>query len=144
MERFSQFLHIREQIASYLSTVTEHVRRLGGEARVSHLNTVEQELLNNDFRVMVCGEFKRGKSCLVNALLGDSVVPMKVAPCTGTITELSYGPMPFLTIFPNTGNSFSAPFEELKNYATSKGTKGIHSVKLELNTPAPFVKKRSR
>ena len=100
MERFSQFLHIREQIASYLSTITEHIQRLGGIARVSHLNNIEQELLHNNFRVLVCGEFKRGKSCLINSLLGASVVPMKIAPCTGTITEVKYGQMPFLTIYP--------------------------------------------
>lgn len=43
------------------------------------------------FRISVVGEFKRGKSTLVNALVGEDVVPTGVLPLTAVSTELSYG-----------------------------------------------------
>ena len=141
MERFSQFLHIREQIASHLSTVTTHIQQLGGTARVAHLQAIERDLLSNSFRVLICGEFKRGKSCLINALLGSPVVPMKVAPCTGSVTELTYGQMPLLTVYPEQGRSFSAPFDELRNYATIQGEKGNSLRKVRVEYPSEICRK---
>jgi GTP-binding protein EngB required for normal cell division len=43
------------------------------------------------FLVAVVGEFKRGKSTLINALLGDQVVPSGVLPLTAVATNLRYG-----------------------------------------------------
>ncbi len=43
------------------------------------------------FRLLVLGDFKRGKSTLVNALLGRPVVTMDIAPETMVITEIRAG-----------------------------------------------------
>ena len=45
-----------------------------------------------DFLVAVVGEFKRGKSTLVNALVGEAVLPTGVLPLTAVATELRFGP----------------------------------------------------
>lgn len=50
--------------------------------------------LHGDFQLVVIGDFKRGKSTLVNALLGDAVVPTAVTPETVTINKLSYSDTP--------------------------------------------------
>jgi GTPase SAR1 family protein len=44
------------------------------------------------FRLCVVGEFKRGKSSLVNALLGEVVAPVDPLPETITVNSFSYGP----------------------------------------------------
>lgn len=43
------------------------------------------------FTIAVCGEFKRGKSTLINALLGEAVAPVDVMPETCTINRICYG-----------------------------------------------------
>lgn len=43
------------------------------------------------FVIAVVGEFKRGKSTLVNALLGEDVVPTGVLPLTAVSIEISHG-----------------------------------------------------
>ena len=50
------------------------------------------ESLNRDsFKVLVIGEFKRGKSTVINALLGEEVLPAYATPCTAVINEIKYG-----------------------------------------------------
>src|ERR1043166_3499110 len=43
------------------------------------------------FKVLVLGEFKNGKSTLLNAMLGHKTLPARAAPATAIITELVYG-----------------------------------------------------
>jgi ribosome biogenesis GTPase A len=47
--------------------------------------------LQQDFSLVVVGNFKRGKSTLINALLGEEIVTTNVTPETVTINEISYG-----------------------------------------------------
>jgi predicted GTPase len=42
-------------------------------------------------RVLVAGEAKRGKSTLINALLGRAVLPAGVTPLTAVATTVRYG-----------------------------------------------------
>lgn len=44
------------------------------------------------FRLAVLGQFKRGKSSLLNALLGEALLPTGVLPLTAIPTILRYGP----------------------------------------------------
>lgn len=43
------------------------------------------------FTLVILGDFKRGKSTIINALLGRPLAPVNVAPETFTINEISYG-----------------------------------------------------
>lgn len=43
------------------------------------------------FTIVVVGEFKRGKSSFINALLGESILPTDVTPETVTMNRLTYG-----------------------------------------------------
>ena len=51
------------------------------------------DYLSSDcFRMAVLGEFKRGKSTFVNALIGfPGLMPVDILPCTSALTELKYG-----------------------------------------------------
>ncbi|MBR1750348.1 MAG: dynamin family protein [Ruminococcus sp.] len=49
---------------------------------------------NEPFTLVIMGEFKRGKSTIINALLGKELAPTNVSPETYTINEISYGRVP--------------------------------------------------
>ena len=69
-------------------------RSLLGETFTELLSRWETDILNrkNDpFTLVVCGEFKRGKSSLINALLGEEVVPVNVTTETVTLNRITYG-----------------------------------------------------
>jgi GTPase SAR1 family protein len=90
----------------------------GGGERAKQLGEARDNLLQDAFRLMVVGEFKRGKSTLINALLGKDVLPARVAPCTAILTEVRYGEKPHAVLHYN--DSSKAPAEvgvdELRKY----------------------------
>ncbi|MDO4179451.1 MAG: dynamin family protein [Phascolarctobacterium sp.] len=56
--------------------------------------------INQDnFKVVVIGKFSTGKSTLINALLGEDVLPDSLDPCTAFINEIIYGAKPRATIY---------------------------------------------
>lgn len=55
---------------------------------------LRQQLMNDTFKVTVIGNFKSGKSTLINALLGQEILPANALPTTAVITEIKYGEKP--------------------------------------------------
>lgn len=60
-------------------------------ADVDHLN---ENLEKMHFQVAVVGEFKRGKTSFINALLRKQILPADVVPATATINRITYGDVP--------------------------------------------------
>ena len=140
MQTLNDFLLMREDLAFKISKLNGILGRLGLRDRKQTLESLEDLCHNARFRVLIAGEFKRGKSCLVNAMLGASVLPMKVAPCTTTISEVCYGDLPKLTVAAN-NETFDADFDNRFQYCTIQGhnalpdeQKPIRKVKIEFPT----------
>lgn len=55
------------------------------------IKDTSDKLQSQCFRVVVVGEFSKGKSTLLNALLGEEIQPVRDLPCSGTVTILKYG-----------------------------------------------------
>lgn len=59
--------------------------------KIEYWGNIISKYKNDAFTVVVIGDFKRGKSTFINALLGESVVPVNVTPETVTMNKISYG-----------------------------------------------------
>jgi GTPase Era involved in 16S rRNA processing len=55
---------------------------------LERLNTLCERLVTERFQLAVLGQFKRGKSTVLNALLGEAVLPIGVVPVTAIATFL--------------------------------------------------------
>ena len=57
------------------------------------LNTLHEKIKesSNEFKIIVIGEFKNGKSTFINAIIGRKIMPEDILPCTAAITEVKYG-----------------------------------------------------
>jgi len=65
-----------------------------GELFVQKLSDWDREIRKrkeDPFTIVVCGDFKRGKSSFINALLGEGVVTTNVTTETVTLNKISYG-----------------------------------------------------
>lgn len=91
-------------------------------------NILEQiiELKNSasgdSFKVLVIGEFSSGKSTMINALLGEPILPERATTATAIITEIRYGETKKAVIFPKEGRwqggdaPFEVPIKDLRQY----------------------------
>lgn len=91
----------------------------------------------------ILGQFKAGKSSLLNALLGQDVLPVGVLPATAVVTRLGYGPQPRATVRRLSGESFDVPLSRLAEFVTEQenpeNAKEVALVDVELpalHTPA--------
>ncbi|MGB7285183.1 MAG: dynamin family protein [Candidatus Acidiferrum sp.] len=79
--------------AGKLRRVAEIGHLLGAARLAEEAASLAERLEEGRFYVACVGQFKRGKSTLLNALVGDAVLPMGVAPVTTVPTVLRYGQM---------------------------------------------------
>ena len=139
MKHIAQFQQYKNSLFRELQNIPVILDTLGAYSRKKNLHNIVKDIQESNFRVLICGEFKRGKSCLINALLQENVVPMKVAPCTGTVTEIRYASTPGLSLIPTHDAPLSVPFSELQQYSTIQGKKGHLLRKLIVEYPSQFL-----
>ena len=78
---------------SEILTVIENIETLtkeDAEAIDDRLLTVKEHLLSNCFNLVILGQFKRGKTTLINSLIGKEILPSSVVPLTSVVTILKH------------------------------------------------------
>ncbi len=83
----------RNNVQLLLEQTIGQLERLGGDFSTESGNmvTLEKRLSEGRFHLAVLGQFKRGKSTLLNALLGEAVLPTAVVPLTAIPTFVQAG-----------------------------------------------------
>ncbi len=93
------FVRRREQSAERLEALAEALAPLEiARGPAEFLATTARRAREGRFVVLLLGCFSSGKSTLLNALLGQPVLPVKVNPCTAILTEVIYGDEPSVTV----------------------------------------------
>jgi ribosome biogenesis GTPase A len=89
--------------------VEDLLLELGDIAEERSFHTLHREvhderipaLREGQMSVVVLGEFNHGKSTVVNALLGEQILPVGITPTTATITHLVHADHPRVTVEPS-------------------------------------------
>jgi predicted GTPase len=92
-EKGAHHIHSGEalDVAGKLTRLAELAHEFGSEHVDQEASNLAERLREGRFYVACIGQFKRGKSTLLNALVGDSVLPTGVVPITTVPTVLRYG-----------------------------------------------------
>jgi len=88
------------------------------------INALQEKIASQRFDLVVAGQFKRGKTSLVNALLGAELLPVSVVPLTSVVTAVSHGVEPSASIVLQTGETKSIALAALPGYVTEQGNPG--------------------
>jgi predicted GTPase len=94
-------------------------------------------LADQRFNLMVVGRFNRGKSTLVNALLGAAHLPTGILPLTSVITTVRYGSRTQVVLnFAGSRLRQQVPLSRLPEYVTQQSNpgnvKGLEYAEIEL------------
>jgi GTP-binding protein EngB required for normal cell division len=82
-------------------------------------------LADDRFNLMLVGRFSRGKSTLINSLLGQPYLPTGILPLTSVITTVRYGSRPQVVLnFRNAGLPREIPLLQLGEYVTQQFNPG--------------------
>lgn len=93
-------------------------RHLSMEAQAEDLGKLSDRLKKHIFSVGIMGEFKRGKSTVINALLGQKIVPANVIPCSATLNYIKWDANKRAEVHFKDGRTVNIEVEELENYVT--------------------------
>jgi GTP-binding protein EngB required for normal cell division len=118
---------LEEQVPNELEDLRNRAEELAtlasGRPEAWRARRLADRLGAGRFFVAVVGEFKRGKSTLVNALLGEDVLPTGVLPLTLVATELTFGDPGVVVEFLDRRTQL-VPKEQIAAYVTESGNPG--------------------
>jgi hypothetical protein len=81
----------RQTLLDLLKQTQPLLQSLGMQVWLDNLKQLTTRVLSDHFKVIILGEFKRGKSTFINAMLGQEVLPAFATPCTAVINEVHWG-----------------------------------------------------
>ena len=135
-----------------LSRAKELLGELGGEFAPEQncIEELESRLGSARFHLAVLGQFKRGKSTLLNALLGEEILPSAVIPVTSVPTFLSWGPERLVKVIFLDGHTEDNSSENVQDaaaflakYVTETGNpkNRLGVAQVEVIHPSPLLQK---
>jgi GTPase SAR1 family protein len=116
------FTYLRQEFLAIINDFAEVLRsekfqNAIGKRFIKQIQTQINQILTRldaDFVLVVIGDFKRGKSTLINALLGEEIVTTDVLPETVTINHIQYGSELKIYVYLTNGVQIQLDKEELK------------------------------
>jgi GTP-binding protein EngB required for normal cell division len=122
-----------------LLAALDELAALGTPEDLAALDELRTRLGERRLRVLVAGEAKRGKSTLVNALLGQAVLPAGVTPLTALATTVRYGNDAGIRAAFADGHAENLPLSALEDLVTERRNPGnrrnIGSVTVRVDAP---------
>jgi predicted GTPase len=136
-DRIEDFKYSRTR----LFDVMEQMLVLSVAGRDSCLE-LKEKLEAESFNLVVVGQFKRGKTCLINALLGAGILPVAVVPLTSVVTILAYGRTLGAKVFFKNGQIADIPIEAISDFVAETGNPRNEKEVLEVvvSYPSPYLK----
>jgi len=108
-----------------VSTVTSSIAKLDGvcdklkmKNQKNELNAASRRLNEHVFSVGIMGEFRRGKSTVINALLGADIVPADIVPCSATLNYIKWDAQKSAEIKFKSGEKTWVDVNNIRDYVT--------------------------
>src|SRR5579885_2959802 len=113
------------ELAGTVRSLLNFAEQRKDEMAVGNCRRILARLAEDRFNLAVVGQFSRGKSSLMNALLGAEKLPTGVLPLTSVITTVAYGETERVLV-QREGWNFSQEvrLDELAEYVTQRGNPG--------------------
>lgn len=138
------YTRLKLALAAQLRLLREAFKDRGDERAIRRCDALMTKLAEDRFTLAVLGQFKRGKSSLMNAVIGRELLPVGVLPLTSAITILRFGPKERLLVQHRHWTfQHEVPVERLAEFVTERGNPGnrqqVQAAYLEL--PVPFLRR---
>lgn len=136
-----------DKLRSFLKQATPIIETYGKKSLIAEIDTAITTT-ENSATVLFCGEFKRGKSSLVNAIIGTNLCPTDIGIATSVITTIKYGAVKKAVRYygnlledANSLKSEEIEWDDIEKYTMGDVLEIDNTILVELSYPSPFLKK---
>lgn len=107
-----------------LLSLIEAAMELGSQRVAREAQALAERVTDRRFFLACLGQFKRGKSSLVNALVGSPVLPTGVVPVTAIVTIIRHGPILHALVHFENGSRQNVPAQTISDYVSEERNPG--------------------
>lgn len=110
-------------------------------SELARVTALRKKLEEQHMTVSVIGQFKRGKSALVNGILGCDILPVGIVPVTAVVTKVDYGEEEAAVYFGN-GRVEQVTFGEIPAFVNEQENQDNHLdvTKVAIKCPSEFLR----
>jgi prepilin-type processing-associated H-X9-DG protein len=112
----------RDDLLDVLTAIAQMLDEVGLPPQLAI--AAEDRLRQNRFDIVILGQYKRGKTTFINALLGEELLPTAIVPLTNIATRVRYAPHPSAHVTFLDGHVEEITPQNLSLYVTEKGNPG--------------------
>ena len=117
-----------------LKNIINDISQLKLRTGIPELSRPLEHILKSNkkaIQIAALGQFKSGKSSLINHLISENILPVGVVPVTAIVTRLKFGSNPKLIIRYTDERSITSSIEDIASFVTEKLNPGnIKNVEL--------------
>lgn len=135
-----------DKLRSFLKQIAPNLETYGKKSIVSEIDKAITTT-EDSATVLFCGEFKRGKSSLVNAIIGTELCPTDIGIATSVVTTIKYGAVKkavryYGNLLENADSlkSEEIEWEDIDKYTMGDVLEIDNTILVELSYPSPFLK----
>lgn len=135
---------VKQEVAAAVRATKQLFQAYDAREGAEQCQELLVQLAEDRFNLAVVGQFKRGKSTLMNAVLGRDLLPTGLLPLTSAITTLCYGSKERV-VLRRKGSSWEqeVALAQLADFITERGNPGNEKGLLEarVEMPLPFLRR---
>lgn len=131
-------------IKSSIDSVSAYMTQAKKGKSIAEISKKLNDLKNTATTVLVCGEFKRGKSTFINALIGRNICPTDTDICTSVVSVIKYGEKEkAIRVYGDFSNLKQevVPFDDIERYTVGSAEEIGNTICMELELPLNELKK---
>lgn len=133
---------LNENIARFkaiIDRVTPLLKNHHKEGEVEQLSRMWELVSSNSVSVLICGEFKRGKSSFINAFLGEELCPTDAGIATSVVSIIKYGKERKVTRYYDDIDNLQSeeiPFDAIEQYVKGTSLESDNTTMLVIELPS--------
>ncbi|MCM1139050.1 MAG: dynamin family protein [Muribaculum sp.] len=131
------------RFASLISKIEPLYKAHHKDGDIETMKKMLQRASVNSVSVLICGEFKRGKSSFINAFLAEEVCPTDAGIATSVVSVIKYGPQKKVTRFYGDVKNLKSEeiaFEDIEKFAKGSNLEVDNTIMLIIELPSEKLK----
>ena len=104
----------RDLVLKHMNRLYAALKEMGLQNEMKKILDITNQVGTESFQIVVVGEFSRGKSTFINALLGKRILPSSARPTTTLLNVITHSEKPFIKLHYREGKRPAQIIDETK------------------------------